>query len=146
MSQAAETSSPREIASMAQEAAPTRATAAHTAMLAGVHFGFGGRPSTCASTGAADILADPPSSLPSWRAGRVRPRLRATTAHRRTGPRARPCLESSDFITALQVSKPALNTRWTPYARSRDRKSTRLNSSHVKISYAVFCLKKKTEH
>src|SRR5690606_41732393 len=27
--------------------------------------------------------------------------------------------------------------------RSKDRKSTRLNSSHVKISYAVFCLKKK---
>src|SRR5690606_39333185 len=26
----------------------------------------------------------------------------------------------------------------------RDRKSTRLNSSHVKTSYAVFCLKKKT--
>src|SRR5690606_22214496 len=29
-------------------------------------------------------------------------------------------------------------------SHSRDRKSTRLNSSHVKISYAVFCLKKKT--
>src|SRR5690625_6840207 len=28
---------------------------------------------------------------------------------------------------------------------SRDRKSTRLNSSHVAISYAVFCLKKKTK-
>src|SRR5699024_12762795 len=28
-------------------------------------------------------------------------------------------------------------------AASRDRKSTRLNSSHVSISYAVFCLKKK---
>src|SRR5690606_39700765 len=27
--------------------------------------------------------------------------------------------------------------------RAQDRKSTRLNSSHVKISYAVFCLKKK---
>src|SRR5690606_40628323 len=27
----------------------------------------------------------------------------------------------------------------------QDRKSTRLNSSHVKISYAVFCLKKKTK-
>src|SRR5690606_41693682 len=27
----------------------------------------------------------------------------------------------------------------------RDRKSTRLNSSHVKISYAVFCLKKKSQ-
>src|SRR5436305_11989554 len=28
-------------------------------------------------------------------------------------------------------------------AKRRDRKSTRLNSSHVRISYAVFCLKKK---
>src|SRR5690349_1153401 len=28
--------------------------------------------------------------------------------------------------------------------RNTDRKSTRLNSSHVEISYAVFCLKKKT--
>src|SRR6266511_2400218 len=32
--------------------------------------------------------------------------------------------------------------RW-PWASSGDRKSTRLNSSHVKISYAVFCLKTK---
>src|SRR5690606_40716427 len=30
-----------------------------------------------------------------------------------------------------------------PGRLDRDRKSTRLNSSHVKISYAVFCLKKK---
>src|SRR5690242_20938665 len=29
------------------------------------------------------------------------------------------------------------------YAQRRDRKSTRLNSSHMSISYAVFCLKKK---
>src|SRR5690606_41606337 len=29
--------------------------------------------------------------------------------------------------------------------RYKDRKSTRLNSSHVKISYAVFCLKKKRQ-
>src|SRR5438067_4404880 len=29
--------------------------------------------------------------------------------------------------------------------RVRDRKSTRLNSSHVSISYAVFCLKKKNK-
>src|SRR3712207_8029314 len=28
----------------------------------------------------------------------------------------------------------------------QDRKSTRLNSSHANISYAVFCLKKKTTH
>src|SRR3712207_7484388 len=30
------------------------------------------------------------------------------------------------------------------WATGRDRKSTRLNSSHANISYAVFCLKKKT--
>src|SRR5690625_6466767 len=29
---------------------------------------------------------------------------------------------------------------------TKDRKSTRLNSSHVAISYAVFCLKKKTQY
>src|ERR1039457_4806765 len=34
---------------------------------------------------------------------------------------------------------PILAPRWF-----RDRKSTRLNSSHLVISYAVFCLKKKT--
>src|SRR2546430_10051902 len=32
-----------------------------------------------------------------------------------------------------------------PSRRRRDRKSTRLNSSHSQISYAVFCLKKKTQ-
>src|SRR5690349_23822076 len=35
-------------------------------------------------------------------------------------------------------------TRASSNATSQDRKSTRLNSSHVEISYAVFCLKKKT--
>src|SRR2546430_13648711 len=30
-----------------------------------------------------------------------------------------------------------------PFAEAADRKSTRLNSSHSQISYAVFCLKKK---
>src|SRR5690349_22079165 len=30
--------------------------------------------------------------------------------------------------------------------RRQDRKSTRLNSSHVEISYAVFCLKKKNDY
>src|SRR6266513_3707833 len=32
------------------------------------------------------------------------------------------------------------------HRRIRDRKSTRLNSSHVSISYAVFCLKKKKKN
>src|SRR5690349_23953394 len=42
---------------------------------------------------------------------------------------------------ALFVRDPELRT--TPRAKPSDRKSTRLNSSHVEISYAVFCLKKK---
>src|SRR2546426_4730251 len=33
-----------------------------------------------------------------------------------------------------------------PRATKRDRKSTRLNSSHLVISYAVFCLKKKKKY
>src|SRR5690606_40357953 len=33
----------------------------------------------------------------------------------------------------------------SPFLILKDRKSTRLNSSHVKISYAVFCLKKKKD-
>src|SRR5690606_40547457 len=47
-------------------------------------------------------------------------------------------------------SSPGRHIHWCspayPYRQSpsSDRKSTRLNSSHVKISYAVFCLKKTT--
>src|SRR5437667_9864356 len=48
--------------------------------------------------------------------------------------------------TALKIAKMAgISCRsrpWPPGAH-RDRKSTRLNSSHITISYAVFCLKKK---
>src|SRR3989449_8272928 len=58
--------------------------------------------------------------------------------------------------TALAASPPTAD--WTPASipaatpratatspsRATDRKSTRLNSSHGYISYAVFCLKKKT--
>src|SRR6202051_5305813 len=50
-------------------------------------------------------------------------------------------------ISAARVStleKGALQRQsWPP--RRRDRKSTRLNSSHMSISYAVFCLKKKKQ-
>src|SRR5256885_1432643 len=37
----------------------------------------------------------------------------------------------------------AAGTAGAPHRRLADRKSTRLNSSHLVISYAVFCLKKK---
>src|SRR5699024_12727147 len=38
---------------------------------------------------------------------------------------------------------PLDNEAYPPLSHCQDRKSTRLNSSHVSISYAVFCLKKK---
>src|SRR5690606_41687716 len=59
-------------------------------------------------------------------------RVRAATYHSTSpnsassGPRSPAAASSASFPAAS------------------DRKSTRLNSSHVKISYAVFCLKKKT--
>src|SRR5207253_11170846 len=46
-------------------------------------------------------------------------------------------------VTLLGAVLPA---RWLWRRWSGDRKSTRLNSSHVAISYAVFCLKKKKRH
>src|SRR5688572_31993392 len=42
------------------------------------------------------------------------------------------------------VSTHLTNRSLSTCSRDRDRKSTRLNSSHSQISYAVFCLKKKT--
>src|SRR3712207_8756207 len=46
---------------------------------------------------------------------------------------------------ARHVSRPAAARHRDPAGEARhpDRKSTRLNSSHANISYAVFCLKKK---
>src|SRR5699024_11447697 len=48
----------------------------------------------------------------------------------------------------LDTVRRTVQKTWHAYnrksiKRSRNRKSTRLNSSHVSISYAVFCLKKK---
>src|SRR3712207_7292134 len=43
---------------------------------------------------------------------------------------------------AFQLQMAGFN----PTELAADRKSTRLNSSHANISYAVFCLKKKKEH
>src|SRR5439155_9169455 len=42
-----------------------------------------------------------------------------------------------------QQTDPVIGPHEAAGVRHRDRKSTRLNSSHVAISYAVFCLKKK---
>src|SRR5256885_14912291 len=44
---------------------------------------------------------------------------------------------------ARRAGRSRARIRETGSLRERDRKSTRLNSSHLVISYAVFCLKKK---
>src|SRR3989475_4369814 len=44
--------------------------------------------------------------------------------------------------TVMKTSRWS-SERWSSWRASGDRKSTRLNSSHDQISYAVFCLKKK---
>src|SRR5690606_39957253 len=67
---------------------------------------------------------------------------------RRTQPGCRRRPRRASRAGSGSTRLPACAGRW-PRAPGcggsgrRDRKSTRLNSSHVKISYAVFCLKKK---
>src|SRR5690606_41722784 len=86
-------------------------------------------------------------ALPIWPPP---PGLSATSANRREGrevssPQALASRVDSSRLVRLAVKR----WRWlqakraTSRATRSDRKSTRLNSSHVKISYAVFCLKKK---
>src|SRR5947199_5747486 len=75
-----------------------------------------------------------------------------TTLFRSILPRARrqvvPCRRQRGYVRVLGPSagrqRPAArawSSRW-----AEDRKSTRLNSSHLGISYAVFCLKKKINY
>src|SRR5436309_7786442 len=52
----------------------------------------------------------------------------------------------SHFLRRSRSSSITPSSRGRTAGSSSDRKSTRLNSSHVKISYAVFCLKKKKKH
>src|SRR5690625_5922988 len=79
----------------------------------------------------------------------------------RTGwPACTACAEAIPAASPIAndggITRTAANASWvaemhrpvtsnpSSCAGTRDRKSTRLNSSHVAISYAVFCLKKKT--
>src|SRR5256885_13159149 len=53
--------------------------------------------------------------------------------------------DASATMTALAPSRSGAKSE-RPSGGHRDRKSTRLNSSHLVISYAVFCLKKKKKN
>src|SRR5256884_7223524 len=66
---------------------------------------------------------------------RLSSRSQQSSEHALRGPAARSSTGHASSAAAFALSR--FPTRW------RDRKSTRLNSSHGYISYAVFCLKKK---
>src|SRR5690349_23057660 len=73
-----------------------------------------------------------------FRSSQSRPALRSI-AHRRS--RRELAARPEGEARVLDWPRAARSVR----RRSVDRKSTRLNSSHVEISYAVFCLKKKNK-
>src|SRR5690625_5317624 len=50
-----------------------------------------------------------------------------------------------DRLVSACQSVDGVRVHWVSRYAAGDRKSTRLNSSHVAISYAVFCLKKKNQ-
>src|SRR5207249_11258489 len=64
---------------------------------------------------------------------------RSARLHVAARRRARPCGRGGGL-----GARPAHRAAHERHAAPSDRKSTRLNSSHVSISYAVFCLKKQS--
>src|SRR5260221_10611464 len=67
-----------------------------------------------------------------------RSRARDSRQRRRHLEARRPC-------QSVQWPRPHRLATTRKHSTGRDRKSTRLNSSHTVISYAVFCLKKKKQ-
>src|SRR2546427_8578587 len=61
-------------------------------------------------------------------------------------PRIETTVKIDGVLDEPAWSRAALLTGFSQYRPVEDRKSTRLNSSHSQISYAVFCLKKKKRH
>src|SRR5216683_4982848 len=87
----------------------------------------------CASAGSAEPPCDPALRPVQGEAGYTPRRNRCEGLY--VSPISAPGLE----LVSLLRGK----IRYDLHPQARDRKSTRLNSSHDQISYAVFCLKKK---
>src|SRR2546422_4929138 len=66
-----------------------------------------------------------------------------TTLFRSASVRTRPSIDRGGLRPRIQSTVGAMSTLPLARVSTTDRKSTRLNSSHGYISYAVFCLKKK---
>src|SRR5699024_12786219 len=77
-------------------------------------------------------------SFPTRRSSDLRRRLRIRPCRPRPNSRGR-----GRASPPRPASSPTFRVRVRGGLARPDRKSTRLNSSHVSISYAVFCLKKK---
>src|SRR5205085_10414655 len=76
----------------------------------------------------------------SWQATQPRPLLEARLHYFPENPDRLTGKVTSHLLVPLEDAGVFYGGRWYPF---EDRKSTRLNSSHSHISYAVFCLKKK---
>src|SRR3712207_8562434 len=91
----------------------------------------------CNSSSASEVVVRDPLAEPSDLIRSVSRALRVLESVGRA-PRG---------LTVKQIARRCELTVATTYHLVRtDRKSTRLNSSHANISYAVFCLKKKQTH
>src|SRR5205814_2761115 len=115
------------------------------------------RPAACASRSASRTETSPPASAPS--------RMRRTSREARSS--VAPGLPAAPVLMRLPHKPVGVDERGDPRAErlveelraggdvrvdgeslaqdEADWKSTRLNSSHLGISYAVFCLKKKKQ-
>src|SRR5690606_41944290 len=83
-------------------------------------------------------------SFPTRRSSDLAWRGRLGDARVRSGSAARnPSCAAEALVRSLFEGRAVARAEPADCEGARDRKSTRLNSSHVKISYAVFCLKKK---
>src|SRR5690606_39534015 len=86
---------------------------------------------------AAWIAAAIINHMPTFSKRRPRP----VTPNELLGKKAAP-VDAADFASREEF-RAYMKRQIERAEEEEDRKSTRLNSSHVKISYAVFCLKKK---
>src|SRR5205807_4656167 len=93
-----------------------------------------------ASRNSSVLASSGQPNQPFWPVPRT---AKLTAGEVRSGPTSQVWkIDQPPFSTGSLEVRRVINVPQSPACRS-DRKSTRLNSSHLVISYAVFCLKKK---
>src|SRR5256885_6709453 len=101
----------------------------------------------CETRASRRVVSEAPADLFEVAGWRIAPSRRAMPRHQAYATCDQRFLECQGIhrLRVWRATVPALETRKQTLQDSeeQDRKSTRLNSSHLVISYAVFCLKKK---